>query len=100
MLRVRKRFRVVGNSMHPQIADGADVLVDTRAYRAQRPRVGDIVLARHPYERGVVIVKCVSAVHGNAVSLTGTNSLESTDSRAFGTIALDQLIGRVTSRFG
>ena len=32
--------------------------------------------------------------------LQGDNTLESTDSRSYGAIKLDQIIGKVTSRFG
>ena len=98
--RRRKRFRVNGDSMRPLIADGDEVLVDVRAFYHRNPRVGDIVAAKHPYMRDVIIVKNVKSVADNgAVFLAGLNPDESTDSRAFGAIARDQIIGRVTSRF-
>ncbi len=86
--------------MRPLIADGDEVLVDARVFHRRSPRVGDIVVAKHPYQRDLFIVKRISATGDNgAVHLAGTNPDESTDSRVFGSVTRDQIIGRVTSRF-
>lgn len=98
--RLRKRFRIRGDSMRPLITDGDEVLVDARVFRRSSPRVDDIVVTKHPYQRGMFIVKRVAEVDANgAIRLAGLNPDESTDSRAFGAIPRDSIIGRVTSRF-
>jgi nickel-type superoxide dismutase maturation protease len=101
LLRRRRRFRVTGNSMQPLLQPGDEVLVDTRAYRERLPVPGELVVARHPYQTGVKLIKRVQDVdeHGRCL-LTGDNPLYSSDSRSFGRITPENILGRVTSRFG
>ncbi|MDX1520567.1 MAG: nickel-type superoxide dismutase maturation protease [Anaerolineae bacterium] len=98
--RRRRRVRVTGDSMLPLLAPGDEVLVDPGAYRRTGPRPGDIVIARHPYRTEVTLIKRVeSLTAAGQLVLKGDNPAESTDSRTFGTIGLDQVIGKVTCRF-
>ena len=103
LLRRRYRYRVSGNSMLPLLHPGDEVLVDRWAYRKERPRPGDLVIARHPFQKDVRLVKQVVAVDGDGrCQLQGTNPLgviESSDSRGFGPVSQEKIIGRVTSRF-
>lgn len=96
LLRRRQRFRISGNSMQPLLKPGDEVLIAPGA----TPVPGDIVVARHPFRRDVRLIKRVQAVVGDRYVLTGDNPAESTDSRTFGPVAAEQIIGRVTSRFG
>ncbi len=76
-------------------------MVDPRAYRKQPPRVGDIVIVRHPFRSDVKMVKRVTAVtENNRFHLQGDNpsSLESSDSRSFGPLPNSHILGRVTHR--
>jgi nickel-type superoxide dismutase maturation protease len=98
LLRLRRRFRVTGASMFPLLQAGDEVLLDVLAYRRQPPQIGDVVVASHPTQVGVKIVKRVTAVHpNNSLQLKGDNPDESTD---FDNVSVEQIIGRVTSRFG
>ena len=100
LLRFRKRFRVTGTSMAPLLQPGDEVLVDPRAYKRAAPRVGDIVVSRHPYRVDVRLVKRVTAILEDDRSfLEGDNPSDSTDSRSFGAVAPQQILGRVISRF-
>ena len=100
LVRKRKRFRVAGNSMLPLLKPGEEILVDMNAYRKSPPQVGDIVVASHPRHTDYHIIKRVAAVKNEReVFLLGDNQIESTDSRRFGTIKFEQIIGKVTSRF-
>lgn len=100
LLRLRRRFRITGHSMSPRLKPGDEVLVNPRAYRRTPPTPGDIVIARHPYRRNVRLVKRVIAVLDDGRCLIeGDNPAESTDSRSFGSVALEQILGRVTSQF-
>ena len=85
--------------MQPTLLPGDMVLVDPRAFRMSGPLVGDIVLARHPYERDVSIIKRVADItlEGRLV-LHSDNPRVGSDSRQFGTISQERLIGRVTCR--
>ncbi len=101
LFRRRRRFRVTGDSMRPLLRPGDEVLVDPRAYRRRPPAPGDLVVARHPYQTGVKLIKRVQEVdeHGRC-RLIGDNPLYSSDSRSFGRITPENILGRVTSRFG
>lgn len=97
----RKRQRVVGNSMAPLLKQGDEVLINPRAYRRNRPKIGDIVIAWHPRVADLKIVKRVAWVdEDGGCYLVGDNRQESEDSRKFGVILPDKILGRVTSRFG
>ncbi|MGF1489550.1 MAG: nickel-type superoxide dismutase maturation protease [Prochloraceae cyanobacterium] len=99
-LRRRSRFRVTGRSMIPLLKPGDGLLVDLTAYRHKRPRQGDIVIAWHPHQTNLKIVKRVTSVldDGSCI-LLGDNPAESTDSRFFGPIASQNILGKVCSRF-
>lgn len=100
LLKLRRRFRITGNSMAPLLKPGDEVLVNPWAYRRMPPKPGDIVVARHPYRTDLRLVKRVTAVLADSSCLIeGDNPSESTDSRSFGAVAPEQILGRVTSRF-
>ncbi len=95
----RSRFRVTGDSMSPQLDEGAEVLVNPGAYRAGRPQPGDIVVALHPYQSDFQVVKRVASVTADGrYLLQGDNLAKSTDSRSFGPISFERIIGQVTCR--
>lgn len=86
--------------MAPLLQDGDIALVDLNAYQRKKPAPGHIVYARHPYQRNMNMVKRVKAVKDDGrFQLIGDNPSESTDSRAFGDIPLNHILGRVTSIF-
>ncbi len=100
LLRLRRRFRVTGASMIPVLKPGDEVLVNPRAYRRMPPNPGDIVLVQHPYKIDLKLVKRVtSRLEDGRCYLEGDNRTESTDSRTFGPVAPEKILGQVTSRF-
>jgi len=66
-----RRVVVQGWSMYPTLAPGERVLFDTLAYRVERPRRGDVVLAKHPERPSTKLVKRVAAVPGDRVTAQG-----------------------------
>ncbi len=91
----RGAFLVEGDSMQPTLEQGDKVLFDPKGYIA----VGDVVLAQHPYKSDVKIVKRVSDIADDGrLTLSGDNPAESTDSRAFGTVSVESIIGKVTNK--
>ena len=62
--------------MHPLLEDSDEVLVDPRA----PGRPGDVVVARHPFRRGMHLIKRLEAFdeQGHA-RLVGLNASESTE---------------------
>jgi len=99
LLRQRRRFRVVGISMLPLLHPGEEVLVNPSAYGAVLPQPGDLVVAQHPTQPGLRLIKWVVYVEGDACFLKGINETTSTDSRAFGLVPYATLLGQVVCRF-
>lgn len=100
LIQRRNRFRITGNSMMPVLMPGEDVLVNPRAYRTHLPQPGDIVIARHPYQREVKLIKRVmQSLEDGRCFLAGDNPYESTDSRAFGFVSSRDILGRVDCRY-
>jgi nickel-type superoxide dismutase maturation protease len=94
-----RRFRVEDHSMRPTLDAGDYVLVNRWAYRLRGPSAGDLVVVEDPEEPSRFLVKRVSeaSVTGE-VRLTGDNESASRDSRAFGPVALDRIVGKVWLR--
>ena len=91
----RQRIRVSGCSMQPLLEDGDVVLMAPR----QRVAEGDIVVARHPFKSGLLLVKYLSEFDASGrARLLGLNPDESTDSRIWGAVAAELVVGKVTSR--
>lgn len=100
LLRRRRRFRVTGESMLPALKPGDEVLVDPGAYHHRPPRPGDVVVARHPYQTDLRLIKRVVTVLPNGdCDLRSDNPDAGTDSRTLGAIPAGKIMGRVTGRF-
>lgn len=82
--------------MRPTLSPGDFVLVDPSAFKDKRPVSGELIVAQHPY-RDQVIIKRISEVVEDGVSLRGDNPNASSDSRGFGRVRFAAIIGRVTS---
>lgn len=75
--------------MLPTLKNGEDVLVFCWFYKS---KIGDIVVIK---VNGKEMVKRVQKMNGRHIFVTGDNNKESTDSRHFGAVNLDQVIGKV-----
>lgn len=97
MVRRRKRFVVEGNSMVPFCHAGQQVLVNPYSAIA----IGDVIVLRHPFRSSQILIKRVQAIDRDgatfAFTVSGDNPQESTDSRSFGTILAQDVIGKVTT---
>ena len=88
----RRAFLVEGDSMTPTLKHGDVVLINSNAEFG----VGDVVLAKHPYRSSVRILKRIAEIEQNGtLLLTGDNPAESTDSRIFGAVSIESIIGKV-----
>jgi len=93
------RFRVEDESMRPTLEPGDYVLVNRWAYRFQSPKRGDLVVVRDPETMERFLVKRVSDAAGpTQVQLAGDNLTASRDSRAFGPVSIDRIVGKVWMR--
>ncbi len=86
--------------MVPTLQPGDQVFVDCHAYDHATPQVNDLVVSLDPRDSSRHLVKRVSTVSnlGKELRLLGDNPGKSTDSRHFGAVNLDQILGKVTSR--
>jgi nickel-type superoxide dismutase maturation protease len=93
------RFIVEGESMAPSVSPGERVFVLRVAYWFRSPKVGDIVVLRDPREPERLLIKRIDVVHGNSVEVVGDNVDGSTDSRIFGPVPNDLILGKVWFRY-
>jgi nickel-type superoxide dismutase maturation protease len=82
--------------MLPTLAPGDRLLVA----RPTRLRPGQIVALRDPHHPRRLLVKRVSSVLGDTVTVHGDNLAASTDSRVFGPVERGQVLGAVLRRYG
>jgi nickel-type superoxide dismutase maturation protease len=87
------RFKIVGHSMEPQIRNGAQVLVSNLPYWFKKPRLNDIVAFTDSSNK--ILVKRIIKITKNAYFVQGDNKGDSLDSRSFGNIIKNQIIGKV-----
>jgi nickel-type superoxide dismutase maturation protease len=90
------RVAVTGPSMEPTVREGDWLLV--RQLR-RRPRVGELVIAADPREPARLLVKRVTAVVGDLVTVMGDRPDRSTDSREFGPIPSSAIVGSPVFRY-
>ena len=99
LLRRIKRLRVDGESMLPLLQPGDEILFAPHAYKKSKPQLEDVIVASHPLQNNLTIVKRVINIEGDRYFIVGDNLQSSTDSRQWGKIGLANIIGRVTSKF-
>jgi signal peptidase I len=94
-----------GHSMYPSIKPGAILLVSKVSYGLRKPISGDYLLrwaGPKPGEivvfytpLGEIAVKRCGDVFGAFFYAMGDNNLQSYDSRSYGPVPIDNIIGRV-----
>jgi nickel-type superoxide dismutase maturation protease len=92
-------LRVTGESLSPFFQEGDFVVICKIPFVLRKVKAGDIVVFRHP-EYGTLIKKVERiSPSGEEIFVIG-NHPESTDSRQFGTLHRNQLIGKVLWHIG
>jgi nickel-type superoxide dismutase maturation protease len=87
--------RVVGPSMEPAVRNGQWWVVRKGA----KLRQGDVVLVQHPKRSDLSVVKRLSHREGDGWWVLGDNPSESDDSREFGVVADELILGRLLWRY-
>jgi len=90
------RIRIVGPSMEPALANGEWWV----ARRSRRLRPGDVVILIHPRRPDLRIVKRLDHLGELGWWVLGDNPESSDDSRAFGWVPVDRIVGRLWFRYG
>jgi nickel-type superoxide dismutase maturation protease len=81
--------------MQPALRPGDRLLVWTWA----SPRVGDIVVVRDAQFRQTLLVKRIHAIERGNFDVRGDNPNVSRDSREFGLVSRELIVGRVVYRY-
>ena len=96
LLRRRKRYQIQGSSMLPCLVHGETVLINPK-YRKLKEK--DIIVFHHPLQN-MNAVKRIYKIHTDGrLEVLGDHPPESTDSRHFGFVEPNSVIGKVVSRF-
>jgi len=94
------RYEVAGESMLPDVSAGERVLVNKAAYWLRKPSRGDLVVLRDPRDRRRLLLKRLDTPAGDdRWNVVGTNASASTDSRTFGPVERELLVGKVLLRY-
>ena len=95
----RQHLRVVGNSMEATLKEGDLITFKKLNSKNIDLKVNDIVVVSHPKIKNKLIIKRIHRIYQNKFDIRGDNSISSTDSREFGLIELDLIIGIVDKIF-
>ncbi len=85
------KIRVIGHSMEPTLKQNQIVVVSSIPYLFRKPKVGDIVV----FKRQKYIIKRITAIRKEQVFVIGDNKKDSRDSRSFGWINKNSILGKV-----
>jgi nickel-type superoxide dismutase maturation protease len=86
-------------SMSPSLQPGDRVVVLQSSW-SRRPRVGDVVVFREPDAHLTFAVKRIVGIEcDRKLSVRGDNTNASRDSREYGPVAPELLVGRVIYRY-
>lgn len=95
LLGMREIFEVDGDSMSPTLENGDLVLVNFQT----EFKVGDIILANHPFDKGEKLIKRIWKISPEGkYFLVGNNLAKSTDSRHFGELSAQDILGKVEAK--
>jgi signal peptidase I len=91
---IPKIYRVSGNSLHPRFQHGDFVLVSKFVRNVTKLNIGDPIVFRHAHHG--TMIKLVSRINFKAdeIEVVG-NDYGSTDSRSFGPISKNDVLGKV-----
>ena len=88
------KYKISGNSMSPAVSVGDVVLVNRLAYLFKKPLKGHIVALLDPRD-GRILIKRITRIEGSSYFVQGDNKNSSTDSRVFGMIKKQEIVGKV-----
>jgi signal peptidase I len=90
------RFRIEERSMGPDLDPGDYVIVNRWAYRTRDPAIGDLVVLADPQREGRFLCKRIVGVPSSGLyAVQGDNDAVSRDSRTFGPVPRDLIVGKV-----
>jgi len=105
---IAQPFIVHGDSMIPNFENGDYLIVDEVSYQFRRPERGDVVVFRYPKNPSQFFIKRIEGLPGETVGnitlasdeyyVLGDNTTASSDSRYWGPVKENLIIGRAFLR--
>jgi len=89
------RFKIQDKSMEPTLKAGDFILVNKLAYILRKPSKGDIIVLKHPKDKNKFLVKRIIDASSSKYFVAGDNKKYSTDSRHFGAIDKNLIVGKL-----
>jgi len=71
------------------------VRVNQIIYKLKKPKIGDVIVLKDPRTKRLIL-KRIQKINSDGYFVKGDNSSESTDSREFGAVSVNDIIGRVS----
>lgn len=91
---ILSRFVIQGHSMEPTIKENQTVIVSAIPYLLRTPKINEVVALKSPIDEKILI-KRITKMNHKTYFVAGDNQSDSTDSRKFGMIGRDQILGKV-----
>jgi hypothetical protein len=86
--------------MEPIFMEGENVVVNTWSYLLGSPKVGDVVAVKNPLKEQEILLKRIEKIlPGNKFFLVGANKKDSFDSRNFGPVDREFILGKVLLKY-
>ncbi len=105
---IAQPFIVHGSSMVPSFQNGDYLIVDEISYQLRQPERGEVIVFRYPKDPSQFFIKRVAGLPGDKINNTtlssdeyyvlGDNTTASSDSRFWGPVKSNLIIGRVILR--
>lgn len=105
---IAQPFIVHGSSMEPTFQNGDYLIVDEISYRFQKPQRNDVIIFRYPLNPSQFFIKRISGLPGEAIDgvtlkkdeyfVLGDNYFASSDSRSWGPLKSNFIVGRALVR--
>lgn len=109
---VAQPFIVSGSSMEPTFGNGDYLIIDELSYHFRDPQKGEVIIFHYPLNPSKFFIKRIAYVPGETVEMDGEkttlkeneyfvlgdNSSKSSDSRIWGTLKEDLIVGRAFLR--
>ena len=84
--------KVIGESMEPTLISGDLVIIDKLTYVYRRPAIGDVIAFWMSNEK--VAIKRIGEIEDQDIYVIGDNTKVSNDSRSYGPIPREDVIGK------
>lgn len=88
-----QKYKISGHSMEPIFKNGDTILVSGLLYLFKNPKINDIVAFKE--KNGKILVKRIKEIKDGKFFACGDNKKDSLDSKDFGFISKEFIIGKL-----